>query len=131
MVRVQVASPLNESTDPQLQNAIFLLAQLKSALTPNGNVARDVSHLSPPISVVSTSGFDQTAVRYAEGTHPSASAPTSKLSGFPCNRSGVFASSATLLLLTQFLVCCIHRLKPHRIADPRVIRYQSPVWVGS
>jgi len=24
---------------------------------------------------------------------------------------------ATLLLLTQFLVCCIHRLNPHRIPD--------------
>lgn len=31
---------------------------------------------------------------------------------FPCNRSGVFASSATLLLLAQSLVCCIHWLNP-------------------
>jgi len=49
--------------------------------------------------------------------HLSASAPTLALSGFPCSRSVVFASSATLLLLTQYLVCCIHRLNPHRRAD--------------
>ena len=39
-------------------------------------------------------------------------ASTSALSDFPSNRFVVFASSATLLLLTQFLVCCIDRLNP-------------------
>src|SRR3990172_3750906 len=112
MVRAQVVPPLNESTDPQLQNEIFLLAQLKSALISNGDAAPDVSHLSLPVSVVSMSGFDQTTARYAGGTHLSASAPSSTLSGLPCNRSLVFASSATLLLLKQSLVCCIHRLNP-------------------
>src|SRR5450759_655649 len=113
MVRAQVAPPLNESTDPLPQNEIFLLAQLKSALISNGNVARGVSHRSLPVSLESMSGFDQTTARYAGGTHPSASAPTSTPSGFPCNKSLVFASSATLHLLTQSLVCCIHRLNPH------------------
>ena len=42
--------------------------------------------------------------------HLSASVPTSALSGFPCNKFAVFASSTTLLLLTQHLVCCIERL---------------------
>ncbi|MFZ2293882.1 MAG: hypothetical protein WAW46_02470, partial [Polaromonas sp.] len=44
-------------------------------------------------------------------------APTLKLSGFACNRSVVFASFATLLLLTQYLVCCIDRLNPSCKAD--------------
>lgn len=38
---------------------------------------------------------------------------TLALSEFSCNRSVVFVSSATLLLLlTQILVCCIDRLNP-------------------
>ncbi|MHB1233658.1 MAG: hypothetical protein ACYCZQ_13910, partial [Burkholderiales bacterium] len=46
-----------------------------------------------------------------------ANAPTSAPSDFPCNKSLVFASSATLLLLMQFLVCCIHRLNPRPTTD--------------
>jgi len=73
-------------------------------------VVPDVSRLSLPVSVLSMSGFDQTAGQSAGENHLYASAPTSMLSGFRCSRSGVFASLATLLLLAQFLVCCIHRL---------------------
>jgi hypothetical protein len=56
--------------------------------------------------------FRSTTLRSSEEIRPSASDPTSQLSGFPCNKSGAFASSATLLLLTQLQVCCIHRLNP-------------------
>ena len=67
------------------------------------------------------SGFDQTTGRSPEETHLSASGPTSAPSGFLCNRSVVFASSATLPLLTQCLVCCIHRLNPQSISCHSVL----------
>jgi hypothetical protein len=56
------------------------------------------------------SGFDQIAGRFVEGSHPYASVPTLAPSAYPCNRSGASASFATLLLLSQLIVCCIHRL---------------------
>ncbi|MGA8865191.1 MAG: hypothetical protein WB444_15425, partial [Gallionella sp.] len=40
-----------------------------------------------------------------------ASDPTSTIFDFQYNKSGFFVSFATLLLLTQILVCCIDRLK--------------------
>src|ERR1700732_942264 len=106
----------NGSSDRMPEHAIFLHVQPTSAPTSNGDVAPDVSHPSPPECLVSMSGFDQTTGRSAEGTPLSASAPTSRLSDFPCNRSSVFASSATLLLLTQSLVCCIDPLNPQTLS---------------
>src|ERR1700732_5232099 len=100
----------NGSSDRMPEHAIFLHVQPKRAPTSTGDVAPDVSHPSPPECVVLMSGSDQTTGRSAEGTPLSASAPTSRLSDFPCNRSPVSASSATLLLLTQSLVCCIDQL---------------------
>ncbi|MGC2459015.1 MAG: hypothetical protein WA435_13585, partial [Gallionellaceae bacterium] len=41
-----------------------------------------------------------------------ASVPTLKLFDFQYNKFGFSVSSATLLLLTQILVCCIDRLNP-------------------
>src|ERR1700738_1363089 len=102
----------NGSSDRMPEHAIFLHVQPTSAPTSNGDVAPDVSPPSPPECGVLMSGFDQTTGRSAEGTPLSASAPTSRLSDFPCNRSSVFASSATLLLLTQSLACCIDPLNP-------------------
>src|ERR1017187_650523 len=110
LARVVLLSSGSNTAPPQ--HAISLLVRPSSALISSGNVVPDVSHLSLPECVVLMSGFDQTTVRSAGANHPSASAPTLALSGFPCNRSSVFASSATLLLLTQSLVCCIHRLNP-------------------
>jgi hypothetical protein len=88
--------------------------RVRPALAPgwSGVVGPAVFRLSQPESLVPMSGFDQTVGRSAGETHASASDPTSAPSGFPCNRSGVFASSATLLLLAQSLVCCIDRLNP-------------------
>jgi hypothetical protein len=42
----------------------------------------------------------------------SANVPTSAPSASRCNKSGVAVSSATLPLLAQSSVCCIHRLNP-------------------
>src|ERR1700731_2004254 len=114
LARAQMLS--NGSSDRMPEHAIFLHVQPTSAPTSNGDVAPDVSHPSPPECVVLMSGFDQTTGRSAEGTPLSASAPTSRLSDFPCNKSSVFASSATLLLLTQSLVCCIDPLNPPRLS---------------
>src|ERR1035437_5741125 len=116
MVLARVVFLSTGSSTPPPQHAISLLVRLSSALISSGNVVPDVSHRSLPECVVLTSGFDQITVRSGGANNLSASAPTSDLSAFPCNRSVVFASSATLLLLTQCLVCCIHRLNPHRIA---------------
>lgn len=63
------------------------------------------------------SDFDQIAGRFFEVSRPCASVPTSAPSGYPCNRSGVSASFATLLLLTQLIVCCIHRLNPQLLCS--------------
>lgn len=43
--------------------------------------------------------------------------PAGDLFGCPNNSSVASASFATLLLLTQLLVCCIHRLNPQANAD--------------
>lgn len=68
------------------------------------------------------SGFYQTAEQSIEGIRPSSSVPTSKPSGYQSNKSEVFVSSATLLLLMQFLVCCVDRLNPRDIAVTQLCR---------
>src|SRR5207344_541997 len=105
--------------DPPPPRARSLPVRPRSAPIGSGSVGPDGSHRSPPESAVSTNGSDQTTAQSAEGSHPSASAPTSAPSGSPCNGSEVFASSATLLLPTQYLVCCIHRLNPQSNCDSR------------
>ena len=80
------------------EHAIFLHVQPTSAPASNGDVAPGVSHPSPSKCVVLMSGFDQTTGRSDEGNPLATSAPTSRPSASPCNRSSVFASSATLLL---------------------------------
>jgi hypothetical protein len=69
-------------------------------------------HPIQPESVELTSGSGQIAAQYAGAIHPSANVPTSALSASRCNQSGVAVSSATLPLLAQSSVCCIHRLNP-------------------
>src|ERR1700730_16185377 len=118
----------NGSSDRMPEHAIFLHVQPTSAPTSNGDVAPDVSHPSPPECLVLMSGFDQTTGRSAEGTPLSASAPTSRLSDFPCNRSSVFASSATLLLLTQSLVCCIDPLNPPTYSSRSCVKGHRGSW---
>src|SRR5450756_2940440 len=117
MVRAQGSLQSSESTDPPPLHAIFLRVQPKSEIISSDVAGPVVSHHSLPKCVVLMSGFDQTTVRSAGENHLSASGSTLELSGFPCNRSVVFASSATLLLLTQILVCCIDRLNPQPRAD--------------
>src|ERR1035437_54281 len=112
MARARGTSQSNESTDSPPLHAIFLHVQLTSEPISNGVVEPVLSHHFQPEYVLLMSGFDQTTVRSAGANHPFASGPTLALSGFPCNRSSVFASFATLLLLTQSLVCCTHRLNP-------------------
>src|SRR5258708_12494801 len=68
--------------------------------------------LSQPESLVPMNGSDQKAGRSSGEIRPSASVPTSALSGPRCNKSGVAVSSATLPLPAQSLVCCINRLNP-------------------
>src|SRR3990172_3423340 len=120
MVRAREKLQSNESTDLPPLHAIFLRVQSKSEIISNDVAEPVVSHHSRPECVVLKGGFDQTTVRSAGENHLSASAPTLALSGFPCNRSVVFVSSATLLLLlTQILVCCIDRLNPQPLAATR------------
>jgi hypothetical protein len=100
-------------------HAISLRAQPKSALISNGSAPPVVSHPSLPECLVSLSDGDQITARSAGGSPLSSSSPTSRPSGFRCNRSEVFASSSTLLLLTQYLVCCIDRLNPQPFSAGR------------
>ena len=100
----------SELTGPPPWRVIFLRVRPRSAPIANGDVLADVSHLSEPGYLVSTSAPDQIAGLFVEAFHLSSIAPSSKLSGSASNRSVVFVSSATLLLLAQSLVCCIDRL---------------------
>src|ERR1019366_5810191 len=125
MVRARGTLQSSGSTGPPPLPVIFLLVQLKSEIISNDVAELVVSHHSLPKCVVLKGGFDQTTVRSAGENHLSASGPTLELFGFPCNRSVVFASSATLLLLTQILVCCIDRLNPQPFADGRGVKYPA------
>lgn len=49
-------------------------------------------------------------VAAAGANHLLSSDPTSAPSGFRCNRSEIFVSSATLPLLTQGSACCVREL---------------------
>src|SRR5450756_888771 len=93
MVRARGTLQSSESTDPPPLHAIFLRVQPKSGIISNDVAEPVVSHHSLPKCAVLKGGFDQTTVRSAGENHLSASGPTSALSGFPCNRSVVFALS--------------------------------------
>src|SRR5512133_3677423 len=112
MVLAREGLPLTELTDPPPQREIFPRVQLRLAPIENDVALADVCHPSQPGCVESTSDRHQTTGRSVGGIHLSSIAPTSKLSEFVSNRFVVFVSSATLLLLAQFLVCCIDRFNP-------------------
>src|SRR3954463_8415566 len=105
------------SNGPLPQRAISPHVQPKSAPMASGDAQPGVSRRVWQESPVPTYALDQTTGQSGEATHLGASAPTSRPSGFPYSRSVVFASSATLPLLTQRLLCCIHRLNPQSLAD--------------
>src|SRR4051812_38709712 len=92
----------------------------------SGDAAPGVSRRFRQESHVPTYALDQTTGQSGEATHLGASAPTSTPSGSPYSRSVVFASSATLPLLTQRLLCCIDRLNLHPISDLR-FRYSTEI----
>src|SRR5450759_5269920 len=124
MVRVQGTLQSSEPTGPLPLHAIFLRAQPKSELFSNAAAEPDVSHHSLPKCLGLKSGFDRTTGRSAEENRLSASVPTLTPFDFQYNKSGFSVSSATLLLLTQILVCCIDRLNPQHI--PAI--HQVPYW---
>src|SRR5450759_1903510 len=119
MVRARGTLQSSESTDPSPLHAIFLRVQPKSEIISNDVAEPVVSHHSLPKCVVLKSGFDQTTVRSAGENRLSASVPTLTPFDFQYNKSGFSVSSATLLLLTQILVCCIDRLNPQPKPDGR------------
>src|SRR3954470_3980105 len=90
----------------------------------SGDAPPGVSRRFRQESHVPTYALDQTTGLSGEATHPGASAPTSTPSGFPYSKSVVFASSATLPLLTQRLLCCIDRLNPQSIAAVRTSKHR-------
>lgn len=113
----------NGSIAPQPGHAISLPARPRSAPAAIDSAVPDVCRQSQPGCDLQMSGFGQTTGQSAGGTHPSSSAPTSAPSGSPSTRSVVFASPATLLLLTQGLVCCIDRLNPPPKADMWIVAH--------
>src|SRR5450759_4374799 len=114
MALARGTSQSSEPTGQPLLHAISLRVQPKSELLSNAAAVPVVSHHARPRCVGLKSGFDRTTVRFVEEIRLSASVPTSTPFDFQYNKSGFSVSSATLLLLTQILVCCIDRLKPHR-----------------
>src|SRR3954466_2318467 len=99
------------------QRAISPHVQPKSAPMASGDAQPGVSRQPRQECHVPTNALDQTTGQSGEATHPGASAPTSTPSGFPYSKSVVFASSATLPLLTQRLLCCIDKLNLQSKAD--------------
>ena len=65
------------------------------------------------------SGLVQIVGRYAGESQLSVSDPTSVFSGFRCNRSEVYASSATSFMRTQNLLVLRRRLNPQPIVASR------------
>jgi len=122
MALARVGTLSTGSSVRRLPRAIFLFVRLRSAPISSGVVAPDVSHPSASECPAPTSSFDQTAGQSAGENLAVLPALPHEPSGFPCSRSVAVASSATLLLLTQCLVCCVHRLNPSEI---RVVRQQS------
>src|SRR3970282_2389291 len=102
----------SESTDPQPRHGRFLHAPPRSVPDRIGDARGDVSHpwqqgrYAPRCACGQTAGQSRVEIR------PGASAPTSKPSGNPYRKSAIDTSFATLLLLTQNLLCCIDRLNP-------------------
>src|SRR5450756_944573 len=117
MVRVQGTLQSSEPTGPLPLHAIFLRAQPKSELFSNAAAVPVLSHHSLPKCLGLKSGFDRITGRSAEENRLSASVPTLTPFDFQYNKSGFSVSSATLLLLTQILVCCIDRLNPQALPD--------------
>src|SRR5450756_61647 len=116
MALARGTSRSSEPTGQPLLHAISLRVQPKSEIILNAAVVPVVSHHARPRCVGLKSGFDRTTVRFVEEIRLSASVPTSTPFDFQYNKSGFSVSSATLLLLTQILVCCIDRLKPQHEA---------------
>ena len=58
---------------------------------------------------------DQITALSDEGYRLFATVPTLKISGWLCNKFEAVVSWATLLLLTQFVVCCIDQLNSRPI----------------
>jgi hypothetical protein len=109
------ARGLLQSSEPTGQlplHAIFPLAQEALAPAWSGIVVPAVFLPSQLKSARQMNGFDQTTVRSAGETRLYASVPSLMPFDFQYNKSGFSVSSATLLLLTQILVCCIDRLNP-------------------
>src|SRR5450830_108933 len=131
MALARWTSQSSEPTGQPLLHAISLRVQPKSELLSNAAAVPVVSHHARPRCVGLKSGFDRTTVRFVEEIRLSASVPTSTPFDFQYNKSGFSVSSATLLLLTQILVCCIDRLKPHREGDVRGAQPELPHRVGT
>src|SRR5437899_8736526 len=91
-------------------NAISLRARPRSVLMAIVAVAQGECRLIQQEFVELKNDFGQTPEQSVGGIRLSSNVPTSLPSEFQSNKSWVFASSATLLLLTQRLVCCIDRL---------------------
>src|SRR3954466_1959535 len=110
MVIAQEGLQSNGSSGPPPQRAISPHAQPKSAPKASGDAQQGVSRRPRQECHAPMNVLDQTTGQSGEATHPRASAPTSRPSGFPYSKFVVFASSATLPLLTQRLLCCIDGL---------------------
>src|SRR5689334_19492951 len=114
-----------ESRSRPLQHVRSLRARTKSAPSKTGTALAAVCRLFGTESLRPTNAIDRTTGLSVAGCRLLSSAPTSGPSGCPCSRSAFDTSSATLLLLTQFLVCCIDRLNPQGDADVAVAVAQA------
>ena len=122
MALARAVQPLNESTGLRPPSARSPPVQPASAQSANGCVAAAENHPSDQKCLELSHERDRTDAQSGAASSLASNAPTSWPSARRCSTCVCGTSSATLLLPTQWSVCCIDRLNPPPSAEVRTIR---------
>src|SRR5678816_703124 len=116
MAHARAVQPLNESTGLRPPSVRSPRVQPVSAQSATGCVAALGSHRSAQKCLESSHERDRRDERSGAASSLASSVPTSGPSGRRCSTCVCGTSSATLLLPTQWSVCCIDQLNPPSLA---------------
>src|SRR5678816_1139041 len=117
MAHARAVQPSNESTGLRPPSVRSPRVQPASAQSATGCVAALGSHRSAQKCLESSHERDRRDEQSGAASSLASSVPTSGPSGRRCSTCVCGASSATLLLPTQWSVCCIDQLNPPSLAD--------------
>src|SRR5678809_1597911 len=112
MAHARAVQPLNESTGLRPPSVRSPRVQPASAQSATGCVAALGSHRSAQKCLESSHERDRRDEQSGAASSLASSVPTSGPSGRRCSTCVCGTSSATLLLPTQWSVCCIDQLNP-------------------